>query len=229
MEKVTILVIEDDKDLRKIIEEFLKKEGYHVICASDGEEGIQLAKSCNPTLILLDLMLPKVDGYEVCRDIRTRSVAPIVIISAKNSDMDKMLSLGIGADDYLTKPFSLLELAARIKSHIRRYVSFSKPAIEDDPIIHMGEVMIDSKSMTVTVCGKRIDMTPKEFHLLEFLAKHPSQVFKKEQLLDYVWGESEFIDLNTITVYVGRIREKMTQAGACYIKTVWGEGYKWEM
>ena len=223
----TILLIEDDKELQEIISGFLKKEGYQVIQAFDGEEGIKLAKE-NPTLILLDLMLPKADGFEVCREVRTKSVAPIMIISAKNSEMDKMLSLGIGADDYIEKPFSMLELLARIKSHIRRYTSFSKP-LEDNNRIVVGEVEIDTLSYRVWVCGNEIELTTREFQLLHYLASNPSRVFSKEQLLDAVWGCTEYIDENTITVYVGRIREKMVRAGACYIKTVWGAGYKWEI
>lgn len=225
-----ILVIEDDSELRGIISNYLSREGYEVLTASDGQEGVRLAKETEPTLILLDIMLPKVDGFEVCRMVRTHSVAPIMIISAKNSDTDKMLSLGIGADDYLEKPFSLLELNARVKSHIRRYTSFSQPKsqMETDKKV-MGEVTIDSAAYRVWVCGKEIELTTREFQLLAFFMDHPAHVFSKEQLLDAVWGYNEFVDNNTITVYVGRIREKMTQAGACYIKTVWGAGYKWEM
>lgn len=230
MEKNRILLIEDDRELRDIISAFLAKDGYEVKKACDGEEGVRLAKECDPVLILLDIMLPKVDGFEVCRLIRMHSIAPIMMISAKNSDTDKMLSLGIGADDYLEKPFSMLELQARVKSHIRRYTAFSKPITEEDTgKWEMGEVTIDSLAYRVWVCGKEIELTTKEFQLLDFFAAHPSHVFSKEQLLDAVWGNNEYIDINTITVYVGRIREKMVQAGACYIKTVWGAGYKWEM
>lgn len=223
-----ILLIEDDTELQEITVGFLQKEGYEVVVASDGEEGIRLAQETDPTLILLDLMLPKADGFEVCRVVRTKSVAPIMIVSAKNSEMDKMLSLGIGADDYIEKPFSMPELLARIKSHIRRYTSFSKPKEENSRIV-VGEVEIDKLAYRVWVCGKEIELTTREFQLLDYLASHPSRVFSKEQLLDAVWGCSEFIDENTITVYIGRIREKMVGAGACYIKTVWGAGYKWEM
>lgn len=223
-----ILLIEDDKELQEIIGGFLKREGYEVIQAFDGEEGIRLAAESDPTLILLDLMLPKSDGFEVCRVVRTRSVAPIMILSAKNSEMDKMLSLGIGADDYMEKPFSMTELLARIKSHIRRYTSFSKPKEADNRIV-VGEVELDALSYRVWVCKKEITLTTREFQLLHYFMTNPGRVFSKEQLLDAVWGTAEFIDTNTITVYIGRIREKMAQAGACYIKTVWGAGYKWEI
>jgi DNA-binding response OmpR family regulator len=231
-----ILIIEDDDDLRTILADFLKKEGYQIKLACNGKEGIELSANYKPQLILLDLMLPKVDGFEVCRVIRNNSMAPIMILSARNSDMDKMLSLGIGADDYLTKPFSMVELHARMKSHLRRY-AFSER--QEHGVVneendakngrYIGEVYIDSFAYVVKVKDQKVDLTAREFKLLDFMASHPSQVFSKEQLLDNVWGESEFIDMNTITVYIGRIREKMTKAGACYIKTVWGAGYKWEI
>jgi DNA-binding response OmpR family regulator len=224
-----ILLIEDDRDLRKIVSDFLVKENYEVALASDGREGLELVKKLKPTLILLDLMLPNIDGFEVCRTIRQDSIVPIIILSAKSSDMDKMLSLGIGADDYLTKPFSMLELVARIRSHIRRYTAFSQKEKIDLKCRIIGEVTIDSSAYQVKVRDQLVKLTTREFKLLDFLSSHPSQVFSKEQLLDYVWGESEYVDDNTITVYVGRIREKMTKAGVCYIKTVWGAGYKWEM
>lgn len=224
-----ILFIEDDKDLRIIVHNFLVKENYEVILACDGKEGIEAAEKYQPILILLDLMLPKVDGFEVCRSIRRESMAPIIILSAKSSDMDKMLSLGIGADDYLTKPFSMLELEARIKSHIRRYTMFTQKPVTDSGVRIIGEVEIDTSAYRVTVCGQIVELTTKEFKLFDFLSRHPSQVFSKEQLLDCIWGESEYVDSNTITVYIGRIREKISRAGACYIKTVWGAGYKWEM
>ena len=228
MARETILLIEDDKELSEIIAGFLKKEGYEIVQAYDGEEGICLSREIEPTLILLDLMLPGADGFEVCRMIRTKSVVPIMIISAKNSDMDKMLSLGIGADDYMEKPFSMQELLARVKSHIRRYTSFSQPKEAEQQIV-VGEVEIEPLSYKVRVCGRKIELTSREFELLTYLASHPGRVFSKEQLLDAVWGCTEYIDENTITVYIGRIREKMMRAGACYIKTVWGAGYKWEM
>lgn len=240
-----ILLVEDDKDLSKIIQAFLKKEGYEVVCAFDGNEGVALANRETPKLILLDIMLPGVDGLEVCRNIRTNSIAPIIIISAKNSDMDKMVSLGIGADDYLTKPFSLLELGARVKSHLRRFTTF-QPSVEQkgnnefhkeqDGKVNkkeyckiFGKLVIDPISYKATVDGKQIEFTAREFKLLDFITSHPGQVFTKEQLMDQVWGYTEYIDNNTITVYIGRLREKLSKQDVNYIKTVWGVGYKWEM
>lgn len=230
MIKEKLLLVEDDTDLSRIIKAFLEKEGYEVKCAYNGQEGIDLARSFKPTLILLDIMLPNVDGIEVCHNIRTHSHAPIIIISAKNSEMDKLLSLGIGADDYLTKPFSLIEMGARVKSHIRRYTSFHQEAHVQEQEIHVyGDITIDARSYRVTVKGNEIELTSKEFKLLYYLFTHPSQVFSKEQLMDQVWGYTDYVDQNTITVYIGRVREKLTKGGACYIKTIWGVGYKWEM
>lgn len=224
-----ILLIEDDFDLSNVIRDFLVKDGFEVKRAFQGEEGIQLSKEFVPHLILLDIMLPKVDGIEVCRNIRTYSTAPIIILSAKNTDVDKLILLGIGADDYLTKPFSLIELGARVKSHIRRYKSFSNPVSSESNDKIFGDLLINSLGYKVAVKGKDVELTSKEFKLLDYLSSHPSQVFTKEQLIDNVWGYSDYIDLNTITVYIGRLREKLSKEGACYIKTVWGVGYKWEM
>lgn len=225
-----IMLIEDDKDLSNIMKAFLTKEGFEVICAFDGQEGMRLAKDLLPTLILLDIMLPGADGMEVCYQIRTYSLAPIIIISAKNSDMDKLLTLGIGADDYLTKPFSMLEMGARVKSHIRRYTSFQQEAlVKKENLRLFGDLAIDPAGYRVTVRGSEIEFTSREFQLLDYLSSHPSRVFTKEQLMDQVWGFSEYIDPNTITVYIGRIREKLSKYGVGYIKTVWGVGYKWEI
>lgn len=228
--KDRVLIVEDDKDLSNIINAFLTKEGYEVTCAFNGQEGIDAAAAFTPTLILLDIMLPNVDGIEVCHQIRTYSHAPIIIISARNSEMDKLLSLGIGADDYLTKPFSLIEMGARVKSHIRRYTSFqTEGTVQNRGIRVYGDITIDPASHRVLVKGNEVEFTSKEFKLLDYLSSHPSIVFTKEQLMDQVWGFTEYIDPNTITVYIGRVREKLAKGGACYIKTVWGVGYKWEI
>ncbi len=226
-----ILIVEDDIDLSNIIKDCLLKEGFDVHTAYSGKSGIEYAAQFNPALVILDIMLPQVDGIEVCRNIRLHSHAPIIIISAKNSDYDKILSLGVGADDYLTKPFSLIEMIARVKSHLRRFTSFSgEDKISDISTTKRtyGNVTIDPRSFTITVADKAITLTSKEFKLLDYLSLHPSVVFSKEQLIDNVWGYSEFIDGNTIAVYIGRIREKLAKEGVDYIKTIWGVGYKWE-
>ena len=224
-----VLVVEDDLDLAGIMSDYLKKEGYDVRHAHDGEIALSLAHSFSPSLIILDIMLPKLDGIEVCRQIRQKSFAPIIIVSAKSSDLDKLVSLGVGADDYLTKPFSFVELVARVKSHIRRYVAFgARPASGAGTVLTCGRLVIDPVSFTVSVGGEPLALTAKEFHLLEHFCSHPSQVFSREQLLTAVWGTADFIDDNTVVVTVGRLREKLAKAEAQYIKTVWGVGYKWE-
>lgn len=227
-----ILIVEDDIDLSGVMKDYLVKEGFEVRQAFGGKVGMDYADTYLPSLIILDIMLPQVDGIEVCRNIRLRSHAPIIIISAKSSDYDKIVSLGVGADDYLTKPFSLIELVARVKSHLRRFISFTgehnSTSITPDAKRSCGRLIIDSKSFTVTAGEKDISFTSKEFKLLDYLSKHPNTVFSKEQLMDSVWGFTEFIDENTIAVYIGRIREKLAREGLDYIKTVWGVGYKWE-
>jgi DNA-binding response OmpR family regulator len=227
-----VLIIEDDIDLSGIIKDYLVKEGFEVKQAFSGKNGIDYAANFKPSLIILDIMLPQVDGIEVCRMIRLHSHVPILIISAKSSDYDKVVSLGVGADDYLTKPFSLIELIARVKSHLRRYTYFAGEQnrnSEPEETRHIcGKLVIDIKSYTVTADGKDIPFTSKEFKLLNYLSQHPATVFSKEQLMDNVWGFNEYIDENTIAVYIGRIREKLAKQGLDYIKTVWGVGYKWQ-
>ena len=227
-----ILIIEDNEELVEIMVNFLKSDNYVTRSATNGEAGIQAAKAFSPQLIILDIMLQKVDGIEVLRTIRTVSNVPIMIISAKSEDTDKLLLLGIGADDYLTKPFSLIELGARVRSNLRRFTTLGSetaPKDNGEGLRSYGEITIDVACHRVTVRGKEVELTSKEFKLLDFFTLHPSQVFSKEQLIDSVWGYSEYIDLNTITVYVGRLREKLALDGKCYIKTVWGVGYKWEI
>lgn len=227
-----ILVVEDDFDLSGIICDFLINEGYEVRQAFDGGKGREEAKLFQPDLVILDIMLPEVYGIEVCKEIRTYSHAPIIIISAKSSDTDKLLSFGVGADDYLTKPFSMVELIARVKSHLRRYTTFANAAgvpVNPKGKRVYGDLIIDGSSMKVTAFEQEIFLTAKEFKLLDFLSGHPSHVFSKEQIMDHVWGFNEFIDDNTVAVYIGRLREKLSKAKVGYIKTVWGMGYKWEM
>ena len=230
MEPTKIMIVEDDTDLSGIMKDFLLNEGYDVTQVFSGSEAIETAKTLNPTLIILDIMLPGADGIEVCRNIRTYSYCPIIVISAKNTDSDKLLSLGVGADDYMTKPFSIPELLGRVKSQIRRFTSFNQKATtESDNIRQFGKLMIDVDGYSANVEGRQIPLTSKEFKLLEFLSAHPKQVFTKEQLLNHVWGYNEFIDESAVHVYIGRLREKLSKENAAYIKTVWGVGYKWEM
>lgn len=227
-----ILVVKDDFDLSNIIRDFLKNEGHEVRQVHNGLEGLREAKEYGAELLILDIMLPGMDGMAICEEIRTYSYAPIIMISAKNSDMDKMLSFGKGADDYLTKPFSMIELIARVRSHLRRYTSFE--TLAGAPSDGEGEkkvyedITIDQMAMKVTAFDREISLTAKEFKVLDFLSDHPGRVFSKEQIMDHVWGFNEFLDDNTVAVYIGRVREKLAKAGVGYIKTVWGMGYKWE-
>lgn len=228
--KETILIIEDDIDLSNVMKDFIANEGYDVRQAFTGIDGLRMLKDCEPALVVLDIMLPGIDGIVVCKKIREENHLPIVIISAKNSDYDKVLALGVGADDYMTKPFSQIELVARIKSHLRRVTQFIPVQAKDKRREKcFGRLKIYSDSYEVTVEGKVIDFSPKEFQVLDFLSEYPSQVFTKDQIISRVWGYSDFIDDNTIAVYIGRIREKLVKENAHYIKTVWGVGYKWEV
>ncbi|MDO5293518.1 MAG: response regulator transcription factor [bacterium] len=223
-----ILIIEDNIDLSNGIRDFLTVEAYQVSQAFTGAEGVELVESINPDLVILDIMLPGMDGINVCKKIRETKVLPILIISAKASDYDKVLALGVGADDYLTKPFSMIELVARVKSHLRRATQFvAAPSIHKKSK-EFPNLVIHSDFFEVIANGTKLEFSPKEFMLLDFLSDSPNQVFTKQQLIDQVWGYSEFIDDNTIAVYIGRIREKLSKAKIEYIKTVWGVGYKWE-
>ncbi|MDD5934880.1 MAG: response regulator transcription factor [Clostridiales bacterium] len=232
MDRVTILIVEDDKDLSGVMKDFLVNEGFIVEQVFTGTEAVARAKELKPTLVLLDIMLPGMEGIEVCRKIRTYSHCPILMISAKKSDSDKLLSLGIGADDYITKPFSFLELVGRVKSHLRRYMQFtnmSSGCEQQTGKRTFGKLTIIPESYLVKVEDREITFTSREFQLIDFLSSHPSQVFTKEQLMEAVWGYNEYLDENTIAVYVGRIRDKLEKENVTYIKTVWGVGYKWEM
>ncbi|MGL4762238.1 MAG: response regulator transcription factor [Sarcina sp.] len=225
MEK--ILIVEDDNDLANLIIDYLRIENYVGIIADTGIKGLDMAKSQEISLVILDIMLPQLDGITVCRKIREFSNVPIIMLSAKSEEMDKILSFGIGADDYMTKPFSPMELLARIKAHLRR-MGTTTIKVEQEEIIDYGELKIYSKSYKVLLNEIEIDLTTKEFQLLDFLVKNSGLVLTKDQLYEGVWGQSEFMDENTIAVYVKRLRSKLGSVGKNSIKTVWGVGYKWE-
>ena len=219
-----ILLVEDDRDFSDVVCAYLKNEGFAVTQAFGGNEAIEKSTQAEPHLILLDIMLPEMDGIEICRKIRSTSHAPIIMISAKNTDQDKLMSLGMGADDYMTKPFSLPELAARIRAHLRRYSDYGKGQEKRT----YGSLTIDSKAYSALIDNKPVNLTSKEFHLLDFLSANPGQVFSKDQLMNEVWGYNDFVDDNTIAVYVGRLRDKLSPAHGSHIVTVWGVGYKWD-
>ncbi len=222
----TILIIEDEIELAKILAAYLEVEGFKAVTAADGEEGLKQFAACEPSLVLLDIMLPKVDGINVCKKLRAVSDVPIIMISAKSGEMDKVVALGIGADDYVTKPFSPLELVARVKAQLRRYDKSSTAGEAADGEIMIGGLCLNHHTYTVTLNGESIELTTKEFEILWFLAGSPGQVFSKEQIYQNVWGYKGVTDENSVTVYINRIREKLSGQDTAYIKTVWGAGYK---
>ena len=223
-----ILIIEDDNDLANLVKDYLRIEGFEGSIVEDGVSGLDLAIKEDFSLVILDIMLPGLDGITVCRKIREVSNIPIVMLSAKSGEVDKILSLGVGADDYITKPFSPMELLARIKAHLRRANLVQEKKTVEDEQREYGDLKIYPKSYKVVLENKEIELTTKEFQILDFLSKNSGQVFTKEQLYDGVWGCSEYMDENTIAVYVKRLRGKLGDIGKNSIKTVWGVGYKWE-
>ncbi|MEK5078669.1 response regulator transcription factor [Solibacillus sp. FSL W7-1436] len=222
-----ILVVEDETELGELVRDYLTVEGYQVILAEDGEEGMQLFHQEQPILVVLDIMLPNIDGTEVCRRIRQESTIPILMMSAKQRDTDKIINLGIGADDYITKPFSPGELVARIKAHIRRYKHFSDQK-HDKGIVSYGDLRLDKNRYDVYVKKRKVDLTAKEFQLLYFLVSNKGQVYTKEQLYEQIWGYNHIGDVNTVTVYIRKIREKIEADSSRpkYVQTVWGVGYR---
>lgn len=223
-----VLIIEDDSDIGNLIRDYLKSEEFVVNLCNNGGNAISIFKTFNPDIIILDIMLPEIDGIEICRTIRSSSVIPIIMLSAKSGDIDKILSLGVGADDYITKPFSPIELIARVKAQLRRYKTFSNKIKDNSEGKKFNDLIVDSKGYKVTYKDEEIRFTSREFEIIDFLSEYPGQVFSKEQLYDNVWGLSGFGDLNTVAVYIKRIREKLNEYNLNYIKTVWSVGYKWE-
>jgi len=229
MSNERILIVDDEVDLAKIEEKYLTKEGFQVSIANDGKEALDVFKSFKPQLVILDIMLPKLDGMEVCRIIRSESKVPVIMLSAKDGDLDKVLSLGLGADDYITKPFSPLELVARVKAHIRRYQDFNIENLkEEQKIIKIKDLQINTASYDVSINGEMLSLTSKEFEMLTLLCRNPNQVLSKEQIYEKVWGFNEYGEISAVAVYINRLREKMGKFGANYIKTVRGVGYKLE-
>ncbi|MGP4075359.1 response regulator transcription factor [Halobacillus sp. K22] len=230
MEKERILIVEDEFEIADLVRDYLMMEGYEVTHAKDGQEGLALFQKENPTLTVLDLMLPKLDGMELCRLIRSRSMTPIIMMTAKKSETDKIIGLGIGADDYITKPFSPSELVARIKAQLRRYRHFSQHAPLHQDILTFGDLTIDAKEYKVLMKDHPIELSAREFQILHLLASHEGQVFTKEQLFDKVWGYDHMGDFNTLMVYMRKLREKIESdpSNPIFLRTVWGVGYKFD-
>jgi DNA-binding response OmpR family regulator len=229
--KQKILIVDDDNNIAELISLYLTKECYDTRIVNDGEEALTAFDQYSPNLILLDLMLPGIDGYQVCREIRTKSNVPIIMLSAKGEIFDKVLGLELGADDYILKPFDSKELVARVKAVLRRYQPITKPeapAIEIKCVEYPG-LTVNLSNYSVIYQGKPVDMPPKELELLYFLTSSPNQVFTREQLLDNIWGYEYIGDTRTVDVHVKRLREKIPGTDVWQLSTVWGIGYKFEV
>ena len=224
-----VLIVDDEKAIVDILDYNLRKEDYETVCAYDGPEGLRMAREENPDLMLLDVMLPGMDGWQVLREARKASNVPIIMLTAKDETFDKVLGLELGADDYIAKPFDMKELVARIKAVIRRYQTPEKS--EAGAALTFPGLTVNISQYAVTYMGNELEMPPKELELLNFLASHPNQVFTREQLLEQVWGYDFFGDSRTVDVHVKRLREKLGEGEKLgwQIKTVWGVGYKFEV
>ncbi len=231
MDKETILIVDDEKEIRDLIEIYLKNEGYNTLKASDGFEALSLLKSREVQLIILDVMMPNMDGIRACMKIREERNTPIIMLSAKSEDMDKIMGLTTGADDYITKPFNPLELIARVKSQLRRYIKLNNNSVAfGRAILEIDDLVINTETHEVSIDGKMVKLTPREFDILELLARNPGKVFSIENIYQSVWQESFIQSDNTVMVHIRKIREKLEKdpRKPRYIKTVWGVGYKIE-
>lgn len=228
MHSASILVVEDDRDLHRLVATYLRKEGYAVDGAYTGQEALVRARSGSYHLVVLDLMLPDIDGFAVLRAIREVSTAPVIILSAKGEEWDKVMGLGFGADDYLTKPFSIAELIARTKAQLRRYLVLNAVASEPLRVLRYEDLELDLDAYEVRVGGKTKPLTAKEYALLKLFLEHPGRVFTKAQLYERVWEEPYIGDDNTVTVHIRRLRAKIepNPSRPRYIQTVWGIGYR---
>lgn len=230
MNRQKILIVDDDNNIAELIALYLNKECFDTRLVFDGMEALDAFNSYNPDLILLDLMLPGKDGYQICREIRMKSNIPIIFLSAKGETFDKVLGLELGADDYIIKPFDSKELVARVKAVLRRFQSAKvKEPKEDTHRITFPDLIIDLNDYTVTCFGRLLDMPPKELELLHFLASSPNRVFTREQLLDNIWGYDYIGDTRTVDVHIKRIRKKLPENDTWSLSTVWGIGYKFEV
>jgi DNA-binding response OmpR family regulator len=229
MPRLRVLVVDDEPMVTEVVERYLVRDGFDVSTADDGDAALALAQTWAPDLIVLDLMLPGKDGLEVCRTLRRDSSVPIIMLTARGDETDRIVGLEIGADDYIVKPFSPRELVARIKAVLRRSAAQNDPATSTDLLRFQG-LTINPRTRTVEVNGKSASLTAKEFDLLHYLASHPEQVFSREQLMNDVWDYTFAGDASTVTVHIRRLREKIEPDSLRprYVKTVWGVGYKFE-
>lgn len=225
-----ILVVDDEANITDVCKKYLEQDGHQVLTASNGVEAIEKWQAHRPDLIVLDLMMPLMNGWEVCKQIRDVDDVPIIMLTARGEEMDRLLGLTIGADDYLTKPFSPRELVLRIKSILRRMNKGKLLVSIPESKFHNGPMEINNETRTITISNKSIELTVKEFDLLWLLASHPDQVFSRNHLLNRVWGIDYYGDTTTVTVHIRKLREKIeeTPSQPRYLKTVWGIGYKFE-
>ena len=231
VDKQRILIVDDDANIAELISLYLMKECYETKIVGDGESALREFPSFKPNLVLLDLMLPGIDGYQVCRELRTVSQVPIIMLSAKGEIFDKVLGLELGADDYMIKPFDSKELVARVKAHMSRYERLIGSGMPANDIIEIRGLKIDKTARRVYVNGEEKNFTTKEFDLLTFLAQNPNHVFTKEELFSKIWDMESIGDIATVTVHIKKIREKieMNTAKPQYIETIWGVGYRFKV
>ena len=226
-----ILIVEDEAAIADLEKDYLELSGFEVEVANDGKTGLERALSEEYDLIILDLMLPGVDGFEICRQVRAEQNTPIIMVSAKKDDIDKIRGLGLGADDYMTKPFSPSELVARVKAHMARYERLIGSVMEENKVIEIRGIKIDTTARRVWVNGEEKTFTTKEFDLLTFLASHPNHVYTKDELFSEIWDMESIGDIATVTVHIKKIREKIEfdTSKPQYIETIWGVGYRFKV
>jgi len=228
MSEKVILVVEDEPSIREVVSLYLKRAGFRVIEAKDGVEAFRVLENSPPDLVILDLMLPNVDGFEITRQLRSKGDTPIIMLTARRSESDRIAGLEMGADDYVVKPFSPQEVVSRVRAVLRR--TYSQETIRSEQPLTYGDLTIRPATRVVTYEGNEKKLTAKEFDLLWFLAQNPQHVFSRDQLLEHVWGLSEYIDPSTVTVHIRRLREKIERDSTepRHILTVWGVGYKFQ-
>ena len=227
--KQKILIVDDDNNIAELISLYLMKECFETEIVNDGESALAKIPIFNPNLILLDIMLPGIDGYQVCREVRAKSSIPIIMLSAKGEVFDKVLGLELGADDYIEKPFESKEMVARVKAVLRRYRVEETPKVTDgEECVSYPDLIINKTNYSVTYYGKNIEMPPNELELLYHLASNPNRVYTREQLLDSIWSYDYIGDTRTVDVHIKRLREKISDHEKWRISTIWGKGYKFE-
>lgn len=226
-----ILIVEDEAAIAELEKDYLELSGFEVDVSNDGTTGLKRALEEDFDLVILDLMLPGVDGFEICRQVRAEKNTPIIMVSAKKDDIDKIRGLGLGADDYMTKPFSPSELVARVKAHMARYERLIGSVVEENKVIEIRGIKIDTTARRVWINGEEKSFTTKEFDLLTFLASHPNRVYTKDELFSEIWDMESIGDIATVTVHIKKIREKIEfdTSKPQYIETIWGVGYRFKV